>query len=36
MYYTIEMLKIIDVVHSCGVLHCDVKPDNFLIIHDEK
>jgi checkpoint serine/threonine-protein kinase len=35
LYYTAEILRIIDTVHSCGVLHCDVKPDNFLVILDE-
>ncbi|KAL6072987.1 Mitotic checkpoint serine/threonine-protein kinase BUB1 [Balamuthia mandrillaris] len=31
MYYTIEMLKIVEQLHNGGIIHGDLKPDNFLV-----
>lgn len=33
LYITLEMLYIFQQVHSCKIIHADVKPDNFLIIN---
>lgn len=34
MYYTVEMLRMLEVMHSVGIIHGDFKPDN-LLIHNE-
>ncbi|XP_057833518.1 mitotic checkpoint serine/threonine-protein kinase BUB1 isoform X2 [Cryptomeria japonica] len=31
MYYTIEMLRMLEALHSAGIIHGDLKPDNLLI-----
>ncbi|KMT02407.1 hypothetical protein BVRB_9g205190 [Beta vulgaris subsp. vulgaris] len=31
IYYTIEMLHILETLHSAGIIHGDFKPDNLLI-----
>lgn len=31
MYYTIEMLYMLETLHSVGMVHGDFKPDNLLI-----
>eukprot|EP01134_Creolimax_fragrantissima_P004185 CFRG4185T1 len=31
MFYTIEILRILEIVHACDILHGDLKPDNFLL-----
>ncbi|CAA7014002.1 unnamed protein product [Microthlaspi erraticum] len=31
MYYTIEMLYMLETLHSVGLIHGDLKPDNLLI-----
>jgi checkpoint serine/threonine-protein kinase len=31
MYYTIEMLNMLETLHSVGIIHGDFKPDNLLI-----
>lgn len=31
IYYTIEMLQILESLHHVGIIHGDVKPDNLLI-----
>jgi checkpoint serine/threonine-protein kinase len=31
IYYTIEMLKIVETLHATHIIHGDIKPDNFLI-----
>lgn len=35
MYYTIELLKIVNELHSCQIIHGDIKPDNFLIMNED-
>jgi checkpoint serine/threonine-protein kinase len=34
MYYTIEMLDMLEVLHRVGLIHGDLKPDNLLIRSD--
>ena len=29
-YYTCELLSILEAVHECGIIHGDIKPDNFM------
>ena len=31
MYYSIELLRLLEWTHESDVLHCDVKPDNLLL-----
>jgi checkpoint serine/threonine-protein kinase len=31
MYYTIEMLNMLEALHSVGIIHGDFKPDNILV-----
>ncbi|KAK8727798.1 hypothetical protein OTU49_009461 [Cherax quadricarinatus] len=31
MYFMVEVLTILEALHSCSIIHADVKPDNFLI-----
>ncbi|KAI4333945.1 hypothetical protein L6164_018693 [Bauhinia variegata] len=31
IYYTIEMLRMLETLHDCGIIHGDFKPDNLLI-----
>lgn len=31
IFYTIEMLRILETLHSVGIIHGDFKPDNLLI-----
>lgn len=31
MYYTVEMLYMLETLHSVGIIHGDFKPDNLLI-----
>ncbi|CAF5198832.1 unnamed protein product, partial [Rotaria magnacalcarata] len=33
LYYSIEMLRIFDYMHRLRIIHCDVKPDNFMVLH---
>jgi len=33
MYYTIEMLNMLETLHSVGLIHGDVKPDNILVCY---
>lgn len=31
IYYTIEMLHMVETLHDVGLIHGDFKPDNLLI-----
>ena len=31
VYVTIEILYIVEALHSIGIVHADLKPDNFLL-----
>ncbi len=31
MLNTVKMVDILNFIHECGVIHCDVKPDNFMV-----
>lgn len=30
-----QMLRSVDYIHRCGVIHCDLKPANFLVSHGQ-
>ncbi|CAF1181829.1 unnamed protein product, partial [Didymodactylos carnosus] len=32
LYYSIEMLNIFQHMHKLRIIHCDVKPDNFMVL----
>ena len=31
LYYGYEMLSNLSTLHQCGIIHADVKPDNFML-----
>ncbi|RRT81406.1 hypothetical protein GW17_00009275, partial [Ensete ventricosum] len=31
IYYTIEMLRMLETLHGVGIIHGDFKPDNLLV-----
>jgi checkpoint serine/threonine-protein kinase len=33
IYYTIEMLHMLETLHSVGIIHGDFKPDNMLVCY---
>uniref|UniRef100_A0A0D9WZA7 Protein kinase domain-containing protein n=1 Tax=Leersia perrieri TaxID=77586 RepID=A0A0D9WZA7_9ORYZ len=33
IYYTIEMLRMLETLHSVGIIHGDFKPDNMLVCY---
>ena len=33
IFFTIEMLQIVEHLHKCKIIHGDIKPDNFLLMH---
>eukprot|EP00698_Gefionella_okellyi_P012006 TRINITY_DN320_c0_g1_i1.p1 TRINITY_DN320_c0_g1~~TRINITY_DN320_c0_g1_i1.p1 ORF type:complete len:994 (-),score=220.48 TRINITY_DN320_c0_g1_i1:101-2641(-) len=35
MFYTVELLKVLESLHKVGIIHGDVKPDNLLIRNDD-
>ncbi|XP_072752100.1 uncharacterized protein [Anoplolepis gracilipes] len=32
IFFTIEMLQIVEYLHNCQIIHGDIKPDNFLVM----
>lgn len=34
LYYAIEMMKILECIHDCGIIHGDIKPDNFVLFEN--
>ena len=30
--YTIALLRILETLHACDIIHGDIKPDNFLVL----
>lgn len=34
-YYTIALLRILETLHACDVIHGDIKPDNFLVLDSD-
>jgi serine/threonine protein kinase len=31
LYYGYEMLSAVATLHQCGIIHADIKPDNFML-----
>ncbi|GCB20282.1 checkpoint serine/threonine-protein kinase BUB1 [Aspergillus awamori] len=36
MFFTVELFRIVESLHSCGILHGDIKADNCLVRLDDK
>ena len=36
MFYTIEMLRTVQTMHSCGIFHGNVTADKFLLRNDRR
>lgn len=34
MFFTVELFRIVEGLHACGILHGDIKPDNCLVRFD--
>jgi checkpoint serine/threonine-protein kinase len=34
VFYTIELLRMLEVLHEAGIIHGDFKPDNLLVRND--
>lgn len=32
VFFTIEMIQIVEHLHKCQIIHGDIKPDNFLLM----
>lgn len=30
IYFTIKILHMVEELHKCGIIHGDIKPDNFI------
>eukprot|EP01135_Chromosphaera_perkinsii_P002829 Nk52_evm19s228 gene=Nk52_evmTU19s228 len=35
MFYTIELLRLVEILHSNDIIHGDIKPDNLMIRNEE-
>lgn len=35
MFFTVELFRVVEALHACGILHGDIKPDNCLVRFDE-
>ncbi|KAL1490895.1 hypothetical protein ABEB36_011572 [Hypothenemus hampei] len=33
LYFTLQMLQIVKAMHEVQIIHGDIKPDNFLVVH---
>lgn len=31
LYYTTEVCNAVDALHQMGIIHADIKPDNFML-----
>ena len=36
MSYSVRVVKLLREMHTAGLVHCDVKPDNVMITFDEE
>ena len=36
MFYTIEMLRMLEALHAAGMVHGDFKPDNLLLRDNDR
>ena len=31
LYYALEICQLVEALHSCGIIHADIKPDNIIL-----